>query len=316
VTLDIEMPDMNGIECLKELRKTHPRLPIIMFSTLAERGAQATVEALTLGASDYVTKPAGPGDVGVAMQRVREQLIPKIKSLCRASHPLARSPDQGPVFAAASGLPPAPARRTAIDIVAIGVSTGGPNALAAIIPAIPGTMPVPIVLVQHMPPLFTKFLAERLNAQSELDVREACGGEELLPGTVYIAPGDYHLVVERRGVRIVTALTQAPPENWCRPSVDVLFRSVAQTYRSTVLAVVLTGMGHDGLRGCEDIARAGGSVFVQDEATSVVWGMPGFVARAGLAERVLPLADVASEMMRRVTAGAPSSRAVPAALAK
>jgi len=117
-------------------------------------------------------------------------------------------------------------------------------------------------------------------------------------------------------LRIVTALTQAPPENWCRPSVDVLFRSVAQTYRSTVLAVVLTGMGHDGLRGCEDIARAGGSVFVQDEATSVVWGMPGFVARAGLAERVLPLADIASAMMRRVTAGAPSSRAVSAALAK
>jgi two-component system chemotaxis response regulator CheB len=279
-----------------------------MFSTLTERGANATIEALTFGASDYVTKPANIGSVSVALQRVREQLIPKIKSLCQAAHPVtpARAPLPAPVPAVTPSAGPAlasPGRRGAIGIVTIGVSTGGPNALAAIIPHIPGNLPVPIVLVQHMPPLFTRFLAERLNSQSALEVREAGGGEELLPGTVYLAPGDYHMVVERKGTRIVTALTQAPPENSCRPSVDVLFRSVSETYRSAVLAVVLTGMGQDGLRGCEDIKRCGGSVFVQDEATSVVWGMPGFVARAGLADRVLPLADVAPELVRRVTTG-------------
>jgi len=313
VTLDIEMPGMGGIDALKELRKTHPRLPVIMFSTLTERGAAATFEALSCGASDYVTKPANVGSVGLAMERVREQLIPKIKALCQASNPstLARAP----TAAAMPILAPVPAlardsswRPGAIEVVAIGVSTGGPNALAEIVPALPGTFPVPIVLVQHMPPLFTKLLAERLNSKSALEVREACGGEELLAGNIYLAPGDYHLVVGRKGLRIMTALTQAPPENSCRPSVDVLFRSVAETYKSSVLAVVLTGMGQDGLRGCEDIKRCGGSVFVQDEATSVVWGMPGFVSRAGLADRVLPLHDVARELVRRVTLG--SVRAV------
>ena len=161
----------------------------------------------------------------------------------------------------------------------------------------------PIVLVQHMPPLFTKSLADRLNAQSALEVREAAGGEELLPGVVYIAPGDHHMIVERQGARVVTGLHQAPHEHSCRPSVDVLFRSVSETYRSAVLAIVLTGMGQEGLRGCEDVKRRGGSVFVQDEASSVVWGMPGFVARAGLADRVLSLADVAPELVRRIATG-------------
>jgi len=322
VTLDVEMPDMNGLECLKELRKTHPKLPVIMFSTLTERGANATIEALTYGASDYVTKPANIGSVGIALQRVREQLIPKIKSLCQPSLPLpsARAPVPAPVpappaSAVAGPVWDLPGRRGAIDVVTIGVSTGGPNALAAIIPHIPGNLPVPIVLVQHMPPLFTKFLAERLNSQSALDIREAAGGEELQPGTVYIAPGDYHMVVERKGARIVTALNQAPPENSCRPSVDVLFRSVSETFRSSVLGIVLTGMGQDGLRGCEDIKRCGGSVFVQDEATSIVWGMPGFVARAGLADRVLPLGEVAPELVRRVTTGTSSWFDQPASAA-
>jgi len=324
VTMDVEMPDMNGLECLKELRKTHPKLPVIMFSTLTERGANATIEALTYGASDYVTKPANIGSVGMALQRVREQLIPKIKSLCQAPAPAApaRTPTPAPapavIAAALTPAPPLSMHRGAIEVVTIGVSTGGPNALAAIIPHLPGNLSVPIVLVQHMPPLFTRFLAERLNSQSQLDVREAAGGEELLPGTVYIAPGDYHMVVERKGARIVTALNQAPPENSCRPSVDVLFRSVSEAYRTAVLAVVLTGMGQDGLRGCEDIKRWGGSVFVQDEATSVVWGMPGFVARAGLADRVLPLDEIAPELTRRVATGTSSwfGHAAMAAVAK
>jgi two-component system chemotaxis response regulator CheB len=186
-------------------------------------------------------------------------------------------------------------------VVTIGVSTGGPNALAEILPLLPATFPVPIVLVQHMPPMFTRFLAERLDSQSPLTIREAAGGEELRPGHVYIAPGDYHMVVQRHGTRVVTALNQAPPENSCRPAVDVLFRSVAAVYGRNALGLVLTGMGQDGLHGAEDITRAGGSMLVQDEATSVVWGMPGFVARAGLADCELPLKSIAGELTRRVT---------------
>jgi two-component system chemotaxis response regulator CheB len=306
LTLDVEMPEMDGLETLKQLRATYPQLPVIMFSTLTERGASTTIDALTLGASDYVTKPANIGSVSEAFLRLREQLVPKIKFLCNpkgattTQAPLPRTtPPAIPQVRPAVTSPASAA--TGIEILAIGVSTGGPNALAAIIPQLPGNLPVPIVLVQHMPPMFTKFLADRLNAQSALTVVEARGGETLQPGHVYVAPGDYHMVVERKGASLVTALNQTPPENSCRPAVDVLFRSVAENYRAGTLAVVLTGMGQDGLRGCEDIKRVGGTVFAQDEATSVVWGMPGFVVRAGLADRVLALPDVAPEIARRIS---------------
>ena len=305
VTLDVEMPEMDGLQTLKALRVTHPRLPVIMFSTLTERGASSTIEALTLGASDYVTKPANVGSVGVAQQRVKEQLIPKIKSLCAATTVVAKpAVAPAPVARPTAGAPrawtwPAAGVTSQPEIIAIGVSTGGPNALAEIIPNLPGDFPVPIVIAQHMPPMFTKFLADRLNAQSPLEVREAAGGEVLQPGSVFIAPGDHHMVLRRSGTRIVTALNHDPPENSCRPAVDVLFRSVHDVYRDNVLAVVLTGMGQDGLHGCEVIKQGGGSVIVQDEATSVVWGMPGFVARAGLADRTLPLQLVAHELVAR-----------------
>lgn len=307
LTLDVEMPELDGLQTLRELRKTHPRLPVVMFSTLTERGATATIEALTCGASDYVTKPANIGSVGMAQQRLREELIPKIKSLCQMPAPVAPLRQGPPATRVAEASPPPGARvmgtgaRTGlIDVMAVGVSTGGPNALACVIPQLPAGLPVPIVLVQHMPPMFTKLLAERLNSQSALEVLEARGGEELTPGCVYIAPGDYHMVVQRKGLRIVTALNQAPPENSCRPAVDVLFRSVCEVYGGRTLALIMTGMGQDGLRGCEDVKGCGGSVVVQDEASSVVWGMPGFVARAGLADAVVPLPDIASEMSRRV----------------
>jgi len=208
--------------------------------------------------------------------------------------PVASPPTGGVVWAAAGGRP--------IEVVTIGVSTGGPNALASLIPQLPRDFPVPIVLVQHMPPMFTKFLADRLNSQSALEVIEAGGGEELIPGRVYIAPGGHHMVVERSGTHIVTALNQDPPENSCRPAVDVLFRSVCEVYRGRALAMVMTGMGQDGLLGCEEIKRWGGSVLVQDEASSVVWGMPSFVVRAGLADAVLPLSDIAPDLLRRVMA--------------
>ncbi|MDO8795180.1 MAG: chemotaxis response regulator protein-glutamate methylesterase [Vicinamibacterales bacterium] len=302
LTLDVEMPEMDGLQTLRELRKTHPRLPVIMFSTLTERGATATIEALTCGASDYVTKPANIGSVGMAQQRLREELIPKIKSLCQVPATVVPLRHLTPVTRASEAAPPltATGMAGAIDVMAVGVSTGGPNALACVIPQLPAGLPVPIVLVQHMPPMFTKLLAERLNSQSALEILEARGGEELTAGRVYIAPGDYHMVVQRKGLRIVTALNQAPPENSCRPAVDVLFRSVCDVYGGRTLAVIMTGMGQDGLRGCEDVKRCGGSVVVQDEASSVVWGMPGFVARAGLADAVVPLAEIASEVSRRI----------------
>jgi two-component system chemotaxis response regulator CheB len=200
---------------------------------------------------------------------------------------------------------PAAARSSAERpaIVAIGVSTGGPNALAAMLPALPGDLPVPVVIVQHMPPMFTRLLAERLHAQSKLKVVEGQAGMALQAGTVYIAPGDFHMEVQASGASVLVRLVQTPPENSCRPAVDVLFRSVARAYGPRVLAIILTGMGQDGLRGCETIHEAGGRVVVQDEATSIVWGMPGFVARAGLAEKVLPLDTIAAEIVRR--AGAP-----------
>jgi two-component system chemotaxis response regulator CheB len=195
-----------------------------------------------------------------------------------------------------------------VDIIAIGVSTGGPNALSALLPELPGDLPVPIVIVQHMPPFFTRLLADRLGAQSALAVCEGAAGQTLQPGTVYIAPGDYHMTVRRDGKVRRIHTNQDSPENSCRPAADVLFRSVVGAYGSGTLGVVLTGMGQDGLRGCEMIREAGGRVLAQDEASSVVWGMPGFVARAGLADKVLPLNEIAAEIVRRVTRDRVESR--------
>jgi two-component system, chemotaxis family, protein-glutamate methylesterase/glutaminase len=303
LTMDVEMPTMNGLETVRALRKTHPKLPVIMFSTLTARGAEATLDALAAGANDYVTKPANVGSVSVAMERIREQLIPKIKALFGKTQGTA-----GAIDKAAPPLPPpkafAPrspgAISAKIEIVAIGTSTGGPNALAEVIPKLPTNMPVPIVIVQHMPPIFTKLLAERLAAQWKCPVKEAEAGDRIEPGHGYIAPGGFHMVLERRPDGVFVTLNQDPPENSCRPAVDVMMRSVARVYGDKSLAVILTGMGADGLRGCTNIREAGGRVLAQDEASSVVWGMPGFVAKAGLPEKVLPLGQVAPEIVRIV----------------
>ncbi len=303
VTLDMEMPEMDGIATLVEMRKLYPRLPVIMFSTLTQRGAESTLDALAKGASDYVTKPANVGSVTAALQNVRNQLIPKIKGFCPWSQAAPVVAPEIKRAVAAQRLPP-PERKTGrIDIVAIGTSTGGPNALVAALSKIPDTFPVPIVVVQHMPPIFTGHLADRLNQVSALNVKEAAAGDVLRPAGVWIAPGDFHMVVDRnvQGAKLNTH--QGPPENSCRPAVDVLFRSVAATYGPNVLAVVMTGMGQDGLRGCGTIRDAGGRVLVQDEASSVVWGMPGVVAQAGLADRIAPLDRLADEIVRETQYG-------------
>lgn len=302
VTLDVEMPELDGLQTLKAIRETWKTLPVIMFSTLTERGAAETLTALSLGASDYVTKPANVGSVALAQQRIRDELIPKVKALCGVAptpEPVVALRPRPVVPPRPPTAGPAPALDRTPDIVAIGVSTGGPNALARLIPQLPAGFPVPVVIVQHMPPMFTRLLGERLNAQSPLAVREAAEGEIVQAGSVYIAPGDYHLTLQRRGTSIVTHLTQDPPENSCRPAVDPLFRSVSQIYGPRALGVVMTGMGQDGLRGSEDLVHAGSRVLAQDEASSVVWGMPGYVARAGLADRVLPLDGLAPEIVRR-----------------
>ena len=300
LVLDVEMPEMDGMATLAALRKTHARLPVIMFSTLTERGAAATLDALALGANDYVTKPSNLA-AGAALEHVRRDLIQKLKLFCGGTEQPAES------TAPAHSTPPvaiAPMRKRPAEIIAIGVSTGGPNALGELIPCFPADLPVPVVIVQHMPPIFTKLLADRLAARARIRVEEAQKAQLVRPGTAYVAPGDFHLLVERAGDRVLLKLNQEPPENWCRPAADVLFRSVASVYRERALAVVMTGMGQDGLRGCEEIRSVGGQVIAQDEASSVVWGMPGFVSRAGLADRVVALGELAPEIMRRIKAGA------------
>ncbi len=307
VTLDVEMPEMDGLETLAVLRKTYPKLPVIMFSALTEQGASATLDALALGANDYVTKPTGSGSVDASRQHIRDELIPKIKALCHTiighqmpqrTKPLAPRQRRAP-----SASMVQPSQR--VDVVAIGVSTGGPNALMKLIPMLPANFPVPIVIVQHMPPIFTQSLAHRLSARSKIAVHEGAPGEVLRSGGAWIAPGGYHMVVRRRVATAQIQINQAPPEHSCRPAVDVLFRSVAEAYKGHTLAVVLTGMGQDGLQGCGMIREVGGQVIVQDEASSVVWGMPGSVVQAGWAHKVLPLGQLAPEIMHRVQFGRP-----------
>ncbi len=296
VLLDIEMPEMDGLETVRQLRKIDARVPIIMFSTLTERGASATLEALTLGATDYVTKPSNP-DMTETLEAVSRELIPRIRALCHL-------PEAHAVVVPKPPTPPAAQWKqrllTPVQVVAIGVSTGGPDALARLLPSLPADLPVPMLIAQHMPPIFTSLLAARLSAKSALPVRECKSGEPLQPGCAVLAPGDFHMVVSQEDVPRLR-VHQGARENYCRPSVDVLFRSVAQVYGGRALAVILTGMGQDGLKGCEALRGLGARIYVQDEASSVVWGMPGFVVRSGLADKILPLDQIGAEIVRATT---------------
>ncbi|HEY1755114.1 MAG TPA: chemotaxis response regulator protein-glutamate methylesterase [Bryobacteraceae bacterium] len=301
ITLDIEMPDMDGLEMLRRLRRAYKDVRVIMFSTLTQRGANSTMEALSLGADDYVTKASNVGSLDRSMESLRGDLIPKIKQFFILESEQRTAPPPG----AAPRPPLAPIQRTAVQpkVVAIGVSTGGPTALAAIMPQFPLDFPLPILIVQHMPPIFTQLLAERLKAISKLKVEEAAEGAIVESGTAFIAPGNYHMRVQKNGLRTVIKLDQEPPENSCRPAVDVLFRSVEELYGAAVVSVVLTGMGYDGLRGAGILKAHGACVIAQDEATSVVWGMPGAVVGAGLADSVVPLEGVVKEILRRIGRG-------------
>jgi two-component system chemotaxis response regulator CheB len=319
VLLDVEMPDMSGLETLRVLRQRHPAVSVIMISGTSSAAASYTVEALALGAMEFVRKPEG-ADAEASRAELRDVLRPLLRHVqTRANlRPVdhgAPAPKAAPAAADHDPSPaaPAPARRqapppTRFDVLGIGVSTGGPNALGELIPALPADLGVPVLVVQHMPPLFTASLAEHLNRNSRLPVHEAVEGEPVLPGRVYIAPGGKHMVLRRarEADQAIIGLNENPPENSCRPSVDVLFRSMAAHYGGNILAVVMTGMGSDGCEGVRAMKRAGCRCLTQSEETCVVYGMPMVVDEAGLSDERVPLPLLASRIARLVGAGRPS----------
>jgi two-component system chemotaxis response regulator CheB len=310
VLLDVEMPIMDGLLTLKKLRSRGHKMPVIMCSSLTQRGAKVTIEALASGASDYVAKPAGQSGREASTKALAQDLIPKIQALTTFTPilpaPIFPGAARLPVLPSASPLSAAPPSRaqpisSAPTALVIGVSTGGPAALDILLPALPANFPLPVMIVQHMPEMFTKLLADRLDGRCRLHTKEAVEGDAVRAGNIYIAKGNWHLEVlpgARAGSQATLHLSQGPQENHCRPAADVLFRSASQVYGSGVLAVVLTGMGADGMLGCRTIRGLGGSVLAQDQASSTVWGMPGAVANAGLAHKVLPLSGIASEILR------------------
>jgi two-component system chemotaxis response regulator CheB len=309
--LDIEMPELDGISALPLLLAKKRNLIIIMASTLTRRNAEISFKALSLGASDYIPKPESTR-VPAAAETFRHDLIQKIRSLGArvrrtvSSPPLAsmlERPREAPRLARAPVAHPQLLRRAfsaqAPRVLLIGASTGGPQALMALVTELgPLIDRFPVLITQHMPPTFTTILAEHLARSSGRPAHEAIDGEIVKAGQIYLAPGGRHMRVVRHGVDAAIALDDGPPVNFCKPAVDPLFSSAIDVWQSGVLAVVLTGMGSDGMRGGKDIVAAGGSVMAQDEASSVVWGMPGAAANAGICAAVLPLNQIASKLIR------------------
>ena len=286
ITLDIEMPEMDGITALKILRKEVPQTKVIMFSSLTQEGAKATIESLALGAYDFVPKPSTKSFLE-SVKKIEQDLIPKIKSVVPLKKiKLIYKPIQ---------ITPK-IKKGIYKVCGIGVSTGGPQTLLKILPKLPPNFPAPILIVQHMPPLFTKQLAERLNSLSRLRVKEAEEGEFVKDGVVYIAPGDYHMKIKKENSLIKIKLHQGPPRNFCRPSVDELFESLAEVYNGKTLALILTGMGNDGKEGAKKVKEKGGVVLAQDAESSVVFGMPKAVIEEGLADEVINLSRISERL--------------------
>ena len=315
VVLDIEMPEMNGLEFLEERRKRHIEVPVVILSSVAQRGARVTMDALSLGASDFILKPSGP--VSADIHKVGDQLIETVRSYGRKHrNRRGRTPPPRPV--APEDVGPQPDRTTAtvierarsepagpvtpeaepgdMQLIAIGISTGGPNALRKLFAEIDGSIGVPIVIVQHMPAGFTTEFARSLDRICPLEVKEAQDGDLLQPGRVLVAPGNRHLTVERKSLSGVAHVTEGEARNGHRPSVDVLFESVAAAYGNHALAVIMTGMGRDGAYELGSIRRRGGITVGQDEATSVVYGMPKVAHELGHVEHQLPLHEIASKL--------------------
>src|SRR4051812_18770571 len=309
IVLDIEMPVMDGITAIPKLIAIDPAVKIIMASTLTLRGAEVSMKALQSGAADYVTKPSSTRELGAA-DTFKRELVAKVKALAAAARragsrsrpglradrptaPLTPFPRLRSMDPAAVVLRPPPAAPTHPDIIAIGSSTGGPQALFEVLSHLKGGIPQPIMITQHMPATFTTILAEHITRQCGIPCAEAKDGEPLLGGRIYLAPGDFHMMLApKAGGGATVAINKDPPENFCRPAVDPLMRSIAKIYGRRSFAVILTGMGQDGMRGCTELVAAGGMVIAQDEPSSVVWDMPGAVATAGLCSAVLPLKEI------------------------
>jgi two-component system, chemotaxis family, protein-glutamate methylesterase/glutaminase len=311
VVLDIEMPKMDGLTALPRLLAERPGLQVVMASTLTRHNAEISLKALSLGAADYVTKPMA--GALISAEEFKADLLRKVKQLGLASRRTAgrqapTAPRQPSVAAAPTrevATPPIALRRAAAEppiAVAIASSTGGPQALFTLLGAMRG-LTQPVFLTQHMPATFTTILAEHIQRTAGWPAAEAVDGAAPVPGHVHVAPGDFHLVVNGEGSKAKVRLSKDPPENFCRPAADPMLRSLVAAYGSRLLAVVLTGMGHDGLAGCRQVVAAGGTVVAQDEATSVVWGMPGAVALAGLCSAVLPLPELGRHIVRIARSG-------------
>jgi len=295
VILDVDMPKMNGLEVLAELKKKNPELPIIMFSSLVQKGSLITLDAISLGADDYFCKPS-TGSAEETIELLKKDLLPRLKAVFK------KNQSSSGVFnlpQAAKKVLKENIKSVTPKILAIGVSAGGPEALKILLTTLP-PLPVPAIITQHMPAGFTKSLADHLNTQTKHAVTEAIDGDTLIAGKFLLAPGDYHMVLEPCLAGNKVRLNQNPPENYCRPAVDPMLRSVAKIYGASALTVILTGMGQDGLEGCKVIHKAGGKILVQDQATSVVWGMPGSVYKEGLAEEALSIHDLALAIMTRL----------------
>jgi two-component system chemotaxis response regulator CheB len=293
IILDIEMPVMDGLTALPKLQQANPGARIIMASTLTQRNAAVSLRAMTLGAADYIAKPTT--DRLNASEEFHRDLIQKVIALGQTKRPRQSSeassrPPATPRIAARGGMVRPP------RIIAIGSSTGGPQALLTLLGPLAPMVTCPIVIAQHMPATFTKVLAQHIERTGQRPCAEAADGMEIRPGRIYLAPGDYHFEVARRGADFIARLSQTPPQNFCRPSVDPLFHSVAQLFGAESCAVMLTGMGSDGCGGAKAIAATGAPVIAQDEATSVVWGMPGAVAQAGICSAILPLPKIAGHL--------------------
>lgn len=330
VTMDVEMPEMNGVEAVRAIRRRHPHLPIVMFSTFTDRGAKETIDALMAGATTYVTRRVDVSAPQRGLAIIYEELVPTLLEVARAtptappapvrSIPTAPAPPAEPArqpatardtlepWATTVRSPPATrrrARRSArgprCDLLLVGSSTGGPNALGLFLERLPADFPVPVLVVQHMPPRFTELLADRLNAGCPLAIKEAAHGDAVTRGRVLIAPGGHHMKLVGRPGAWQVALDDGPPVNSCRPAVDVLFESVAEVHGGDVLAVILTGMGKDGRDGCQTLVDRGATVFAQDEASSVVYGMPRAVAEAGLVSDTGDPPYLANLVVRKLT---------------
>ncbi len=292
VVLDIEMPVMDGLTALPLILKLQPEACVVMASTLTRRNARISLQALQAGAADYVPKPETGGLVGA--DEFARELVAKVKALGGRGGAQPMPTASAPAITRPAPLSP-PVRP---QVVAIGGSTGAPPALMSLFADLKGELEQAVLLTQHMPPTFTAMLAEQLERTGGRPAAEARDGEPILPGRIYVAPGGWHMTVGRSGKVPVIRLNQEAPEHFCRPSVDPMLRSAAAVYGPGVLAVILTGMGADGAEGCRVVAEAGGRFVVQDEATSVVWGMPGAAAKTGLAEAVLPLPQIAPWVRR------------------